>query len=251
MTEYENCHWEGQSACSMDQYLDPKLKNCSELVRLFEWNQQNVIDNARELLDLLSSSGIDKLARTFNPLHILIKNYLPDEDDHSDLMAALLDPSERHGLSSLGLCVFLDIIAERDRTKEAECVAIRNEITNKGADGMRVFIRQRGDLSVPDIIITGEDFVIGIENKRSFGCENKTDHGWQTENQYRDLIKKNKGNTLYIYIHPEGMAPKCKYCVQMFKRDVTDWYEKVAELSVDKELGSFLKYYAQYYFKTI
>lgn len=243
-----------------DSFIDSKVKSSQELLVLFENRPdiqaavraerekiQNMPKHLAELLKSFSEQGIDKL--TFNPLDILLKHYSPDEDDHSDLMAALLDPSRKHGLGKAGLYTLLGIVVQRKRSMGEICAIIRDEIKAEGK--VQVKLRQRGEISCPDIIVRGHDFVIGIENKRSFGREHKTAYGWQTENQFCDLAREEKKHTLYVFIHPKGIAAASKDCVLIDKNDVANWYRRIAKQIKDEKLGAFLNFYADYYFKTI
>lgn len=102
-----------------------------------------ILKNLRELLDDFSEHGIDKLVSTLNPLDVLLKDYFPNEDNHSDLMAALLDPSRKHGLGVAGINALLDIVTQIKRNKNLVCDAIRNEIKATGT--VRVNVRTRRD----------------------------------------------------------------------------------------------------------
>jgi len=235
-----------------------KVKNSQELLDLFEENgiqkdilnrRAKILKNSQDLLQDFFEKGIEKLVRTFNPLDVLLKYYSPNEDNYTDLMAALLDPLKKHGLGKTGLYTLLNIVAQRDKRKERICSAICNELKTKEIIG--VFPRQRLEKSVPDITITGQNFVIGIENKRSLGGEHETVYNWQTINQYNDLKQKRKNHILFIYNHPEGIPPKSKDCVRLDKHDILSWYEEIAKKTENKELGAFLNFYANYYFKTI
>ena len=211
---------------------------------------QNMPKHLAELIKSFSAQGIDKLVRSFNPLDELLKNYYPNEDDHSNLMASLLDPTKKHGLGSFGIYALLDIVGQRNkRKKEKEtCAAILDEIKIEGK--VRVITRPRGDLSAIDIKLLGQNFVIGIENKRSFGHEHKTPSGWQTENEHIDSTDEKK-HILNIFIHPKGIAPKSRYFVLIDRQDVTDWYRRIAEQAKDQKLRAILNFYADYYFRTI
>jgi hypothetical protein len=245
-----------------DSFIDDKVNNSRVLLESFEKRtdiqdavhaeQRRIQSMPRHLAELIKSfseQGIDKLVKTFNPLDVLLKNYYPNEDDHSNLMAALLDPSKKHGLGLSGIYVLLDIVAQRKRSVGEICAAIRNEIKTEGK--VRVENRQRGKLSAIDIKLLGQNFFIGIENKRSFGHEHETPSGPQTKNEYTDSIDEKKQHNLLVFIHPKGIAPKSRYFVLIDKQDVTDWYQRIAKQAKDQKLGALLKFYADYYFRTI
>jgi len=230
-----------------DSFIASKVKNSQALLESYKNRPdiqdaihteqariQNMPKHLAELVKSFSAQGIDKLIMSFNPLDVMLKNYYPNEDDHSNLMAALLDPTKKHGLGTAGIYKLLDIVVGRKKSMESKCAAIRKAINAEGR--VQVKTRQRGKLSVPDIELFGQNFGIVIENKRSFGLEHKTVSGWQTENEFTDSTDKKKEHILHVFIHPIGIAPKSRYFVLLDRQDIKDWYRRIAEQAKDQKL---------------
>ncbi len=246
---------------SYKKLIDKKVTNCVTLLNDFENSKAKkelkrkkeiILKNLTELLDDFTKSGISQLINTFNPLDVLIKSYTPCEDDHSDLLAAILDPNKKHGLNQTGIESMLEVIVKKYGSNLV-CDNIKNAIQSKQNHEIIVLTRTRDDKSAIDIKIQSDDFVIGIENKKSHGVEHSTTHGFQTENQMGDLLEifKDKDNTLYIYIHPLGKLPKCNDCVMLDKSDIADFYKIISQKTEKKSVAAFLKFYSDFYYRTI
>jgi hypothetical protein len=243
-----------------DREVDVRVSNSEDILVHFESEgirqivrkrRTRIVKQVETLFSRFVDHGIDKLIGTINPLDILLKYYSPNEDDHSNLMAVLLDPKARHGLGWLGLHALIDIVTRREKRKAEVCQAIRDETMSPLGKDIILKVRKRSQLSVPDIEVYGHNFFINIENKRSFGQEHETAYGWQTENQYSDGIQRKQENSLFIYIHPDTRLPRSREFVGLDKHDVLQWYLILADSAQNKDLGAFLKFYSNYYFKTI
>ena len=211
--------------------------------------KESVLENSDILLKKFIAQNVDLLVNIFNPIEILLPQSL-NEDNHSDLMAKILDPRKKHHLGCKGFLLLLEIIKKKHTEQKVLCNAIQTDALRNG-QYIHVQVRKRDQLSATDIKIIGNDFIVGIENKKTFGGEHTTTQGWQTHNQYKDLVSINKKNTLYVYIHPAGFRPKCKEAVVLDKDDIAKWYGSVAQQLSDRELGAALIFYSRYYLKTI
>jgi hypothetical protein len=233
--------------------------NVKQLVLMFENSgvrlgtvekRKVVLQHSRFLLRDFQRRGIDRLVDVFNPLEVLLKRTL-DEDDHSDLMVALLDPKQIHGLGNKSLLALLDLAEKREKNPSGICRAIKEKLCESPHRSYYVVTRMRDALSAVDIKVIGDDFVLGIENKRSFGKEHKTDAGWQTQNQWDDLKRWDKEHAALIYIHPMGILPSCKEAIRLDRNDICKWYENISSKIENIELAAFLAFYSRFYLKTI
>lgn len=123
-----------------------------------------------------------RMATGFNVFY-LISDYYYRETFHSDIIAALLSPDEKHGEGNLYIDLFIDMINKANivsthRIKKENydnCIVVKEFPTNDGSLTGRI-----------DILIKGDKNCIVIENK----LNNAPDTYQQIPKYYRDLTKK-------------------------------------------------------------
>ncbi len=123
-----------------------------------------------------------RMATGFNVFY-LISDYYYRETFHSDIIAALLSPKERHGEGNLYIDLFIDMINNAntvstyriEKKNYKNCSVVKEFYTNDGSLTGRI-----------DILIKGEKNCIVIENK----LNNAPDTYQQLPKYYRDLTKK-------------------------------------------------------------
>lgn len=149
------------------------------------------MDKIKELLSRLtpiikeSEEKQEKRMETGFNLFYLISDHYYRETFHSDIIAALLSPKEKHGEGNLYLDLFLDMIGV-DKSNYQDVEVYKEYGTNDGTLGGRI-----------DIFIEGE-------NKHCVVIENKLNNAGDTYRQlpkyYQYLKKKNCIIDKFVYL---------------------------------------------------
>lgn len=155
--------------------------------------------------------------RAFNPF--IISGFSPTENQWSDAIAELLDPTSAHGFGTAPLFALLDALEEEAncRNLNAELTAIRRAIECSFPTAIRVRREcHRQGLGKPDIVIVRdgrEGFLILIENKMWGGLETHNKNGYQSI-RYVKWIETHcaeagipVGRALGVYLTPENKSP--------------------------------------------
>ena len=173
------------------------------------------MDKIKELLSRLapiikeSEEKQRKRMETGFNLFYLISDHYYRETFHSDIIAALLSPKEKHGGGNLYLDLFLDMI-EVDKAPYKNAEVSKEYATNDGTLGGRI-----------DIFIEGENnHCVVIENK----LNDAGDTYRQLPKYYQDLTKKNFKIDKFAYL------PLNPYKTP----DKSDWTEEERKIIDDK-----------------
>lgn len=175
------------------QRLRVTLSNLQPALKAYVWDKLGEREIER-LRDFLDAPGPDLL-------HLVDK--AGDENSHSHTLRWLLDPRTAPGIAPTALSRLTEILPHPDIWKDAIAAAasgnflsVRREyvIGAEWAD----FGRDR-----IDIVISGGDFVIAIENKLW-----STEHDDQTVTYWK-WLKELPGLKAGIYLTPSGMPATC------------------------------------------
>ena len=146
------------------------------------------------------------------------------ENIHSAILASLLDPKGEHGLGTLPLKLFLNIIGIEQNETQLIGARVTTEEPIYGG-GRRL-----------DILITGKDFRVIIENK-TITC----DHEGQLDDYYDWLRKYEEKNKKLLYLTYNGSravnAKKAQYTPIAYNSDITDWLDKCVN-EIDNRIGA-------------
>ncbi len=147
--------------------------------------------------------ALKRIVATEGDTHDLLGIFRKEEDEnaHSDVLRWLLDPSEAAGIAPqllLRLVTHLspqaDWITCIERALHVGGICVRREVTIGGYDG------DPSSLDRIDLVISGQGFVIGIENK-----VNAAEHEGQTAGYARWLGSIGGARTGGLFLSPSGV----------------------------------------------
>lgn len=205
----------GQAVASFAAWRAADLAEASRLLAtwrpLYEQHaaaQAPDLDAAERVLAALRKSGLGR----FDLLRIA--RFLPDEDTLSDILAAVLNPRQGHGLGTRPLQALLLAVRGRRRLAKRHAIRIDRLLRLVEEDaGQITVIRERNEQATrPDIAVFGPSFALFIENKRRGGRETPHPSGLgQTERQQQALERRAQRlglapetDVLGVLLSPEG-----------------------------------------------
>jgi len=214
---------------------------------------EHVVRHGTHLLDEFERTGVYSLATRFNPFEILLsrKKYNLDEDDHSNLLATLLNPRGSHCLGLIGLRVFLEIVAGRcpDPLMRHK---VRSLLSESVPASINVRTRVRKSQSVIDICVEARDCYILVENKLSGGIETITDSKAQTEREWEDWVQaETDKQKVFVFISPDMKPATQEGFVVLGRGDMEKYFRSLAVEASDSSVAAFLDFYSEFYYKHI
>jgi hypothetical protein len=208
------------------------------------------LKNAKEITNKFNKSGLGMfdIWRTVG--------FYANENNFSDGIAALLDPYEKHKLSTKPIEKLL-LIFKPFKQIQSTVSIILNSIRKQVESKVSVFREKIETSSRPDIEITSQDFIIFIENKLRGTSETFRNAYWQTDRMIEDLNRKGErldipeSNRLAIYLTPEGkkainnkfICLSVRELVYAMKNAVRE--SKTCPANYKMSITSFLEYYAK------
>jgi hypothetical protein len=159
------------------------------------------------------------------------------ETRHTEIIAALLDPQGNHGFGAESLKAFFRACGLTEFSDHCEDCCVRTEVKIPGRR--------------PDIVISGKDLCVVIENKT-----NTSDHYMQLAD-YRDWVQKQKATyKALLYLTYEGYNASDKYiadkeyeCIS-YTKTICNWLQECAGMKSDPA-ADFCKQYAKFIKNTI
>ena len=193
--------------------------------------------DVNSLLNSVSGLGLEiKRRREFNVFDLC--KIGSRETTHTAILASLLDPNGAHNLGLIPLRLFLKrcgLTGINESNLKSAVVESEKTIL----DGYRR----------PDIIITGDDFVVVIENKTITG-----DSKGQLDDYYKwlDSLENDKyENKLLLYLTRKGWAAvnaskSTKYQTLSYEYDIIDWLKQCARSTNAEEVRIALEQYKKF-----
>jgi hypothetical protein len=172
--------------------------------------------------DVIQSIHERKLTR-FDPY--IVSGYKPSENNFSDSLKRLFDPTEHHGFSHIALRALIEAIEIKYPAKATAILeALDDEI--RETDGQSIRLDRERPNRV-DISIVGKSFIVFIENKKRGGSETQSAGGrQQVENQQvaLDALGNKLGvpedRRLGIFLNPEGNTPSAPKYLLLSTREL-------------------------------
>lgn len=204
-------------------------------------NENNCkLKNANELIKKFKKSSLNKS-------NIFLKaGFYPDENNLSDALAFLFDPNENHKLRTKPLEILLRII---DKKKYANLI----KKIRLGINEISVFREFSEEKTRLDIEIIGKEFIIFIENKVWVGSETIINNEYQTNREWKALIKKYEyfrvppENCICVYLTPQGKKAKNKHFIPV--RVDTLISELLKNLKDENDIDDIRAFLEFYYYK--
>ena len=153
-------------------------------------------------------------------------------------------------------------ISEKSETRFYRGVEFESKATERVL--LSIYVRDKNADSVIDILITGNEFAIFIENKMSGGSETVNKNGEkQPDREYRDskdlAPNIDEEKKLFIFINPTGKSASCNEFITIDRYDMENIFLRIASGvncvgigdSNDTYIKMFLKFYADFYFRCI
>ncbi len=246
------------------------LSSSKKVLIAFNLRRKKTIKNAEKILSLFNEADLNNSFQEYRKRKLVqsesvIASYkekhlhhfdifrkagfVANENSFSDAVAAILDPRENHQLGINPLVQLLNTLTDYN---PAKIKAIKRLIRNNKLHIVLHRERYEGN-TIPDIEIVGSDFLIFIENKIRGGSETIIDGLWQTDRQWKALIKRSctlnisEENILALYLTPEGKIPKNKYFISLSVSELVSALRcsviNVPDLNTKYSLLAFLNYY--------
>ncbi|MGD9731299.1 MAG: PD-(D/E)XK nuclease family protein [Desulfamplus sp.] len=137
-----------------------------------------------------------------------LAGFVANETMFSNAIAAIIDPNRPHQLGKKPLLSILKTIKHRDDQKiDSIMAAIQN------SDCIQVIRELHLGITIPDIVVESDKFIIFIENKIRGGKETYCNGSYQSDRQWGELQKRGRSLgipencILGIYLTPEGKSP--------------------------------------------
>ncbi len=205
------------------------LSNAERALSLFSVKKMEILEQATNVLKKFQTDEIAYVFKKYQNwnLNVAIKvldqfrekklyrfdifrlaGFVANETMFSNAIAAIIDPNRPHQLGKKPLLSILKAIKHRDNQKiDSIMAAIQN------SDCIQVIRELHLGITIPDIVVESDKFIIFIENKIRGGKETYCNGSYQSDRQWGELQKRGRSLgipencILGIYLSPEGKSP--------------------------------------------